>query len=491
MAILSLFASATRAEPARDGVLDPSFGQQGWVGFEAVGAAATRFDARWRLRMSLALDGSIYVVGTVSGAAAAPYRSRPAIVHVTSQGVLDSGYGDGGMLVLPTMPALDPAGVQASDATLLPDGRLVIVGEKLRPTNGSESCTQILALLPNGQVDPSYGPGPGPGCAYLGDPSVGPNSGIFVSARATASGTTWILGPTRNAQGLQTGLARLDVVGRVDRAFGANGVATTPNYVAPYNYYNLAIAPHANGSVSVLASTYVPAASWGPVHVRTSGLLDPMYGASGYAAALTHPYYGSPPLPPNHASAIRLDRHGRLWISGLMYVNGWPIEPDVLICDYCVARLGADGRLDATFNAGGAQPGTPGAVHYRWRYTNSVLDAVVRTVLPRADGGAVLAGRAPAVTEPSTRWGFGLVALRQAGELDATFGDSDTPGHIVHSPFGSPQYSVDMLAAERDRAGRITMLGDCHEVGCATGNCGFVCLARAFGDELLVDGFEQ
>ena len=490
-AVLIAIVGSARAAPARDGALDPTFGLHGWVGFSTVGSGARAFDARWRLRLSLAPDGTSYIIGNVSGAAAAPYRSRPAVVRLTAQGTLDTEYGDGGMVVLPITPTLDPAGAQASDATLLPDGRLVIVGSKLRPTNGAESCALLLALRADGQVNPSYGPGPGPGCAYLNGIEGAPiSSGFYLSAKATGSGTTWILGPVNDAQGLRTGLARLDVQGRVDRTFGANGVTTTTTYTAPYNYNNLAIAPHVDSSVSILASSNRLFASWGAVHALSAGLLDARFGESGYAAALTHPAHVPAP-PPNHASAIRLDGLGRLWISGFLYINGWPFEPDVLICNYCVARLGADGRLDATFNMTGAYSGVPGVRHHRWPNTNSAFDAAVRTVLPRADGGGILAGRASVVTGTTTRLGFGLAALRNDGELDAAFGNNATPGHVIHSPFDSPQYSADMIAAERDRAGRMTMLGDCYDFNCTTGDCGFVCLARAFGDELLVNGFEQ
>jgi uncharacterized delta-60 repeat protein len=109
------------------GAFDPAFGSNGVVALGSAAAAATAVVAQ--------PDGNILVAGA------------PAFVaRLLPSGAFDPGFGVGGVASLgaTTFSQVDAVAVQS-------DGRIVVAG-----TNG-QGATELVRLLPDGAIDPSYG----------------------------------------------------------------------------------------------------------------------------------------------------------------------------------------------------------------------------------------------------------------------------------------------------------------------------------------------
>ncbi len=118
----------TLGAPLPGGAVDPSF--------DASGAALDL------LPMSLAVmpDGSVLVGG------------GRTLARFEASGALDRSFGDGGVLVDPTM--------SAADVTVQPDGKILVAGIEPNAAEGSRGLVlAIVRLMPDGAHDPSFGEG--------------------------------------------------------------------------------------------------------------------------------------------------------------------------------------------------------------------------------------------------------------------------------------------------------------------------------------------
>lgn len=116
----------TLAAPLVGGAPDPSF--------DASGVALDL------LPMSLAVtpSGGVLVGG------------GRTLVRLDESGALDPSFGDGGVLVDPTM--------SAADVTIQPDGKILVAGIEPNAAEGSRGLVlAIVRLLPDGSHDPSFG----------------------------------------------------------------------------------------------------------------------------------------------------------------------------------------------------------------------------------------------------------------------------------------------------------------------------------------------
>jgi uncharacterized delta-60 repeat protein len=125
-----------------DGTPDTTFG----TGGEALSLSGTAS------AIAVQPDGKILVAGSLHNTSFDVLRFNPA-------GTLDPGFGTGG--VSSSVPA-PPAGSSAATGLLvLPDGRIVVGGQQSVPVSlpapGTEYQNELVALHPDGTLDPSFG----------------------------------------------------------------------------------------------------------------------------------------------------------------------------------------------------------------------------------------------------------------------------------------------------------------------------------------------
>lgn len=145
-----------------DGTLDPSFDSDGKVttGFpEFIGHAAS---------VAIQPDGKIVVAGTALHRGG---RHRDfALVRYNSDGSLDAGFGEGGMVLTDFWGAND----EASSLVIQSDGRLVVAGTAAKP--GTYEGFALARYTPDGVLDQSFD----------GDGRLTTNFGSWAEARALA-----------------------------------------------------------------------------------------------------------------------------------------------------------------------------------------------------------------------------------------------------------------------------------------------------------------
>lgn len=125
----------------RDGSVDLSFGNQG----NTVTNLTNTNDRATGI--ALQPDGKVLVSGfTVSG------FFSPVIVRYNSNGLLDASFGSGGIIVFSNIVG------QFDDVKVQPDGKIVLGGFRLN-INNNQTDFLLIRLLPDGQLDQSFGTG--------------------------------------------------------------------------------------------------------------------------------------------------------------------------------------------------------------------------------------------------------------------------------------------------------------------------------------------
>lgn len=215
---------------------------------------------------------------------------------------LDSGFGEDGRVAL-------PAQIEATWETVqLGDGRIVVPGRD-----------GLLALLPSGQIDSSFGVG---GFASLALPPGATQATVAdllvdLQGRLVVVGTAGLCTPGENGCTDQRNavlVERFDPNGNLDPGFGEGGFFTSD------------------------------------------------FGASPPTPVQPTPGIGVPPPPPGQSPSVlaryaAIDAAGRIVISaqrlaGYQFHKGYFVDRN----EAFVARLDADGKVDSTFAGGGVLP---------------------------------------------------------------------------------------------------------------------------------------
>lgn len=479
-----LFFAATGiagATEARDGLLDPAYG---------VGGIALHSTARGgTVALSLAhgavlqADGKLLLVGRGSRLDGGMHaQEEPVVVRLNADGSLDTSYGDGGVSVFPLTAPEDVRGGAASSATLLSDGRLLVVG-LLRDDSGFSyrRCQLIYALDADGNLDGSYGPGPGPVCTDFGFPAPPPGStnaiyDLIGIAAGAADAKAYISGPvTLNAPGGSV-IARLDSQGRFDSTFAEQGRLFPGGGVSIGLYANRGLRVMPDNGVMAAASRSSPGGrSIGAWRLDPVGVPVPGFGAGGFAGSFLE---GQLIL----GFGLDVDAQGASVVAGL--ARYFSAEPDR--CNYCVSRFTPTGSPDQEFNAQGAQPGAPGTAEIV--FPSGMREGSVQAVRLRGNGGVLLVG----VVDPPGSFGderVGVISLLADGRDDPRFGEIATPGRLILNPTGvdgasSIPWDVVLLPGKR-----VIVIGSYCCVPAGPSGRGIFAL-RLQDDDLFADGVE-
>lgn len=188
------------------GQVDTTYGSNGWSranvggGYDVPRAAV------------LTPDGGVVLAGRVAPSGGS--NGDVGLVKFTAAGVPDTAFGTGGT---GTVRRITPEHDEARDIVAMPDGRLLVVGERGATNTGGPYVLWLARYLANGQLDTTFGSG---GIATLATPL----SGYAVAVQA--DGAVWVAGgtPAANGSSADYGLARFTATGQPDGSFGSGGL---------------------------------------------------------------------------------------------------------------------------------------------------------------------------------------------------------------------------------------------------------------------------
>jgi uncharacterized delta-60 repeat protein len=230
--------------------------------------------------LALQPDGKIITVGSTS----VSMNYEFAILRLNADGTPDSGFGNNGELVIGFDVGGGIKADEASAVVVQPDGKIVVVGSAQVASSNLDFAA--VRLFPNGDLDPSFGPGGKRTIAFdLG----GNKSDLATCVALQTDGKIVLAG---NAQGTggnaDFALARLNSDGTLDASFGLSGKSTISASTADQF---LAVALQADGKI--VAAGRRTASSPGAFVTRwnTDGKLDTGFADQGstfvYGASVT------------------------------------------------------------------------------------------------------------------------------------------------------------------------------------------------------------
>lgn len=413
-------SSVSPAPTGPAGALDPSFGNRGVVITPTGGIAYT--DA-----LFVQSNGMVVVAG-YNQPPGADYQML--VVRYAADGVLDTGFGTGG--IVRTTPS--PSAQQAIAVAEQPDGKLVIVGAM---TNGSPG-NALVRLIGNGAVDGTFG-----SAGVVSSFSVAGGGGQW-SAIAVQPDGRILIAETEVSAG-EIGVVRLQPEGSLDTSFGVNGEALVPAPPAggwgPPAVSAPTIAVQPDGNIVVAGNFVQTAGTHGSFTFVTtqvarflaSGAPDAGFGHGGQTTlSETRGAEGSTPI------ALALQTDGRM----LLEVPGG------------VTRLLGNGAVDTAYGVEGTAPGIGG--HLALQPNGKLVTAATATI-------------------GNSRTTFALSRFATDGSVDTSFGG----GGISVIAFGTDSL-VGGAAIQSD--GRIVVAGYESPDQVSDSGAGSVVVARYFGD---------
>ncbi len=350
--------SVSTAAADTAGSLDPTFGNGGVVltnlGLNAAGSQITAVASD----AALLPNGDIVVAGNFG------------LVRYLPNGSLDTRFGTGGLAQLP------PNGIASFPPGLAvqPDGKYLWAGEATAP-NGSNGAFAVVRFNANGSVDQTFGTGGLATTAF-------PNSNVQgADAVLVQPDGKILLGgevlPNINHAPADAALARFNPNGTLDQTFGSGGQVLSTASIGNITALGLDAAAdifvlpaHAEFSpAGQLDSSVTPAAITTSSHGRNAAFLASgqyviansvgvakndvdiqvqRFNADGSlaAASTAFDFSGSTGLDQarDSASAVAVQPNGQIVAGGAHFLGTSPVG---------VARVNADGSLDAGFGSGG------------------------------------------------------------------------------------------------------------------------------------------
>ena len=265
-----------------DGSLDTAFSGDGIV--------ITNLGRQDDVIMDLALqpDGRIVAVGrTRTGD-----DTDVALARYNADGTLDASFSGDGIEVT-QVGADHTAGVRVA---LLPNGKILALAQR----NGASPAMILLRYNADGSLDRTFD---GDGIAI---PDIGPKGGIPNDMLVLPNGKILLAGTF--GVGDTYGIARVNADGTIDRTFGVDGRALTPQYVNGVT----AMARQPDGGILLSGRHYAGAdTTFSVTRFTSSGALDTRFGVGGVMVANV----GIQPVP----WAMALDAEGKIVLGGTQY----------------------------------------------------------------------------------------------------------------------------------------------------------------------------
>lgn len=321
-----------------NGSPDPTWGEGGVVTTH-LGKFASAYD------VAVQPDGKIVVVGEAPGAKNEDF----AIVRYLSNGKLDPGFGEGGIVILP----VGELGDQGRVVALGPGGRIAVVGISDLPS--FRNAVGVAMLESDGTPEAAFA---GDGTTTVQTESGEDDRGEGVDFQP--EGKIVIADSTGAGIGDGFTLIRLGLNGKLDPSFGGDGIVETPipgeGGVEEGRISDVLVQPDGKivgggygvDNVGVTMETVI---KFEVVRYLSNGELDPSFGSGGMVGQR---------LPSNYSFGrkLALDASGRLILGGTYDANPAPLEENEAPA---LMRFNPNGSLDPSFGSGGIVVGTLGA----------------------------------------------------------------------------------------------------------------------------------
>lgn len=365
---------------AVDGDLDPTFGGDGKVTtafFQAAQSGAVVY------AIAVQTDGKIVAAGSASDGA--NNNAQFALARYNADGGLDTTFSGDGKLTTEIFGGQDYAYAVAVQA----DGKIVAAGSANINAASSFTVFALVRYNANGSLDTTFGSGGIVSTDFFGF------TNAATSLALQADGKIVVAGIAHDGVADRFALARYNVNGSLDTAFGTGGKVSTSFF--GFGDGARAVALQADGKIVAVGDAYPGGANtqFALARYNADGSLDASFGTGG---KVTTDFFGAN----DFGISVALLAGGKIMAAGNASVPGTGIDHVAL------ARYNADGSLDATFGAGG-------------KTTAEFSSAFVRrwSAVAQADGKIV-----------ATSWGvdsasgfdhFLLVRFDTNGNLDSTF----------------------------------------------------------------------
>ncbi len=265
------------------------------------------------------------------------------------------------------------------------DGKILVGGESDQPAGADFA---VARLNVDGSLDTSFD-GDGKRTIDFGSPNDYGNSvAVQADGRILVGGYSY-----QSVTGNDFAVARLNTDGSLDTAFDGDGKATV-DFGNSYDIGN-SVAVQADGRILVGGYSYQPGAGTGldlaVVRLNADGSMDTSFDGDGER---TIDFGGSD----DYGQSVAVQADGRILVGGYRAYNG---------VDFEVARLNADGTLDASFDGDGEQTVDFGNT-YDYGYSVAV----------QADGKVLVGGYS---YQGPTGADLAVARLDTNGSLDASF----------------------------------------------------------------------
>ena len=348
--------------------------------------------------LAVGADGKTIIVGDASQNTGNVF----AVARVNTDGTPDSTFGTNGVTTI----SFNGVDDRATAVAIQPDGKIVVAGY----TNSGTSSVPnydfaVVRLNADGSVDSSFG---NYGTVVIDQllqyPSYQMTQDYAYGVALAPDGRVVIAGFTsQHLNGFNVmAIARLTSTGALDTSLNGTGRADVPG--GQYSAIAFSVAVDSSGRMVLGGYAQPTSGAWGFYLARlsTSGTMDNTFGTSG--ATFSALGGNSSVL---HSIAIQPD--GRIDAGGYASVSGYE--------NFAVARYTVNGVLDPSFNTSGYA-------------LMNISSAGVGAVVPLSDGGILASGGVGKVT---------LAKFTSTGALDASFGS----GGIAASNFS--QFSISAL----------------------------------------------
>ena len=376
------------------GSLDPTFGNNGIATTANTVANAA----------ALQSDGKIVVAGSVAN----PQNfQQGGLLRYTSSGVLDSGFGTGGK-VLMAVGSTDAGAAFA--VAIQTDGKIVTAAP-----DGIQLT--VFRFNTNGTVDNTFGTN--------GNVAI-TAAGLFLSP---ASGGIALQSDGKIVIATRDIVARLLTNGQLDSTFGSSGVAPTAT-----------VGGVGGESVAILSNGQILIGSGNVTSLySTSGSLVTRFGVNGQTAGFPFDGIGGFVVTTDTTNRTKIVTAGTL-------VTAPNLTFAQTASGFLIVRYNSDGTIDNSFGShGGAATPFPGN-----------LFSQAFAVAAQTNGDIVAVGQT-ALTDVNVAPGpssFGLARYLRNGQIDTTFGNSG----FVSTAFASSEAFANTVLIQTD--GKIIAAGN-------------------------------
>jgi uncharacterized delta-60 repeat protein len=403
------------------GALLAGFGSGGTMTTNFVGQVSARANSVVQDR-----EGHLLVAGTTTSGG-----DSLSLARYRRDGSLDTSFGSEGRVQVTFNPFI--FGPRSNDGyvAVQSDGKIMLVGTSIEP--GTTNYDFALArLLPNGQLDPTFGSG-GKVTTFSGAQftDMAPSGGVAIDpdGKILVAGYTEYYGPGPDVD--KGVVERYNPDGSLDTTFGSGGRATIDLPQSRNRVTSFALEP--DGKILVGGFVFV-GRNYFLDRLQSDGVADATFGTGGLIITnFSGSFTSGGPL------TIRPD--------GKILVGGTTTDPVTFQRYMTVAQFTADGALDTSYGTGGQASVSFGGF------------ASLRGMTLQSDGKVVVVGTA-FVTDPTTQVTtseFAVARFTATGSVDTSFGNGGT----VTTSIGGFQDGASAVLVQND--GTLVVVGSAFD----------------------------